>query len=597
MKLHVYALVVSLSTTTSVVEGKITATLKKEVVSSPRSHEITDVSTLPDDFHWGNVNNTNFLTESRNQHIPQYCGSCWAHGTLSSLADRLKIASNAQGVDAILAAQVLINCGGGGSCEGGDVGGVFDYIQKHGIPDETCQNYEAVDGECQPYGICENCSPSSDKSTPNCTAVKKYRKYTLDEYGKADGGSNFDAVGNKLSNADKLKAEIFARGPLACGIDATDKLEAFGTTTSISSYPGEIFEQTTLLPMPNHILSIVGWGKDQDLNTEYWWLRNSWGTYWGDNGYAKIKMHEHNLGVEGSCSWATPVPETVEPKSSDYIEPRSYFDYGARNTYFESEEPIELVLSPRPRPEDAPASFDIRNISDVSYASIDRNQHIPQYCGSCWAHGTTSALSDRFALAKNGSFPQINLSPQHMVNCEKNNSNGCEGGDPTAVYPYIHSTGIVDETCQNYQAKDLECTPENVCINCSPKKSIGCYAMGSPAGENNFTTFTVTEYGEVNGTDNMAAEIAARGPIACSIAVTPELEAYSGGIFEDETGVTAHMHTVSVSGYGTDSEGKDYWLVRNSWGTYWGETGWFRIVKGTNNLGIESRCVWAVPAV
>ncbi len=115
---------------------------------------------------------TNFLTESRNQHIPQYCGSCWAHGTLSSLADRLKIASGAQGVDAILAAQVLINCNGGGSCEGGDVGGVFDYLEKTGVPDETCQNYEAVDGECKPYGICETCSPSTDKSKPNCTAVK-----------------------------------------------------------------------------------------------------------------------------------------------------------------------------------------------------------------------------------------------------------------------------------------------------------------------------------------------------------------------------------------------------------------------------------------
>jgi len=96
------------------------------------------------------------------------------------------------------------------------------------------------------------------------------------------------------------------------------------------------------------------------------------------------------------------------------------------------------------------------------------------------------------------------------------------------------------------------------------------FYAGSPAGENNYTTYFVSEYGEVNGTENMAAEIAARGPIACSIAVTPEFEAYTGGIFKDTTGATAHMHSVAVSGYGTDSEtNQDYWIVRNSWGTYW----------------------------
>lgn len=42
---------------------------------------------------------------------------------------------------------------------GGQPGGVYEYIHKHGIPDETCQNYEADDRDCKPLGICENCSP------------------------------------------------------------------------------------------------------------------------------------------------------------------------------------------------------------------------------------------------------------------------------------------------------------------------------------------------------------------------------------------------------------------------------------------------------
>ena len=87
-----------------------------------------------------------------------------------------------------------------------------------------------------------------------------------------------------MTSAQRLKAEIQQNGPLACGIHATDKLEAYGTTTSVDSYPGGIFSQTELFPpMANHILSIVGWGKDEDVGKEYWILRNSWGTYWGLN--------------------------------------------------------------------------------------------------------------------------------------------------------------------------------------------------------------------------------------------------------------------------------------------------------------------------
>lgn len=45
--------------------------------------------------------------------------------------------------------------------QGGNPYGVYEYAAKYGIPDETCQNYEAIDRECKPYGICETCSPGS----------------------------------------------------------------------------------------------------------------------------------------------------------------------------------------------------------------------------------------------------------------------------------------------------------------------------------------------------------------------------------------------------------------------------------------------------
>jgi len=92
----------------------------------------------------------------------------------------------------------------------------------------------------------------------------------------------------------------------------------------------------------------------------------------------------------------------------------------------------------------------------------------------------------------------------------------------------------------------------------------------------------------------MIKEITARGPIVCGVCVTPDFEAYTGGVFVDKTNCTSLDHAVAVSGYGTDS-GTPYWIVRNSWGTYWGEQGWFRIVRGTGDLGITATCNYGVP--
>jgi cathepsin X len=160
--------------------------LRGEKVTGPRAHELIRVADLPANHDWRNVNGTNFLTESRNQHIPQYCGSCWAFGTLSSLNDRLKIANKAAYPDTILAPQVLINCGGGGSCEGGDVGGVFEYMEQHGLPDETCQNYEAVDNlnPCDTLGVCETCVPTAPGSPKNCTKIEDPALWTSSSDGE-----------------------------------------------------------------------------------------------------------------------------------------------------------------------------------------------------------------------------------------------------------------------------------------------------------------------------------------------------------------------------------------------------------------------------
>jgi cathepsin X len=98
----------------------------------------------------------------------------------------------------------------------------------------------------------------------------------------------------------------------------------------------------------------------------------------------------------------------------------------------------------------------------------------------------------------------------------------------------------------------------------------------------------------VKGEDAMMQEIFQRGPIACGIAVPEALENYTSGIFFDETGDMNIVHDVSVVGYGVEN-GVKYWTVRNSWGTHFGEDGFFRVVRGVNNINIESDCSWATP--
>ena len=93
---------------------------------------------------------------------------------------------------------------------------------------------------------------------------------------------------------------------------------------------------------------------------------------------------------------------------------------------------------------------------------------------------------------------------------------------------------------------------------------------------------------------NMMQEIYQRGPIACGIAVTQALEDYTGGIFCDTTGDLQTVHDISVVGYGVEN-GQPFWTVRNSWGTHWGEQGFFRLCRGVNNLNIESDCSWGTP--
>lgn len=102
--------------------------------------------------------------------------------------------------------------------------------------------------------------------------------------------------------------------------------------------------------------------------------------------------------------------------------------------------------------------------------------------------------------------------------------------------------------------------------------------------------------------DLMMDRLVNNGPIAVSFMVYNDFLHYKGGVYQ-HTGLTSKFnpfeitnHVVLVVGYGFDSElGQKYWLVKNSWGTSWGEDGFFRIMKGVDECAIESIAVESFP--
>lgn len=252
----------------------------KEIIKSPQPKDYIKSGDLPLNWDWRNVSGVNYLTIDRNQHIPQYCGSCWSFATTSSLSDRVNIQRGSVWPQFNAAPQQLINCDGGGTCDGGDPAEAMSWIAQNHLVDETCAPYQATNGlACNPR--CKTCNPDG-----TCQQITNYRNITVLETGKVTG-------------AKDIMAEVYARGPVACSIDATNALEA---------YTSGIFEEFKLVPVPNHIVSIVGWGYSEQAQKSYWIVRNSWGAYYGMTGYFQIVQGDfwNNLGIELDCVWGVP---------------------------------------------------------------------------------------------------------------------------------------------------------------------------------------------------------------------------------------------------------------------------------------------------
>merc|ERR1712110_912481 len=210
-----------------------------------------------------------------------------------------------------------------------------------------------------------------------------------------------------------------------------------------------------------------------------------------------------------------------------------------------------------------------------------------QQCGSCAAFGAIAAIDTCFYFANNVLYDD--LSEQHLMDCAYGHNYydsegawgafGCDGAWPQSYYDWIinkNAGRVEQEDCEPYTAQDHTCADDD-----------SCNYMGA-----HMTGF----YNKWYTNEDEMKELVYISLVATTVFAS-YWGSYGGGVYDDSRCCEAVSdnnciwtlnHEISVVGYGTEG-GKDYWLVKNSWGKFWGDSGFMKIKRGTGHCGIGNQ--------
>jgi len=208
-------------------------------------------------------------------------------------------------------------------------------------------------------------------------------------------------------------------------------------------------------------------------------------------------------------------------------------------------------------------------------------------CGSCYAVATAEMMQSRMnIIGGKKARKNSDISPERVLKCAFY-AQGCHGGFPFLAAKYHQDFGSVTEKVQPYRAQDGKC----------PAPLQQTQYVGRAVGHK-----YVGGYYGASSEKAMMRELFDHGPLVVGFEVGLGFSSYSSGVFHTKERLPEKNHwkrvnhAVLVVGYGEDN-GMPYWLVKNSWGSFWGENGYFRIKRGDDNLNVEHMAVAAYPTV
>ncbi|XP_014233776.1 cathepsin L1-like [Trichogramma pretiosum] len=211
-------------------------------------------------------------------------------------------------------------------------------------------------------------------------------------------------------------------------------------------------------------------------------------------------------------------------------------------------------------------------------------------CGSCWAFAAAGALEGQYYV-QTGELTQ--LSAQTLLDCTTVYGNsGCRGGSATLSYQYVvldrRAEGLETAEARPYLGHSEDCPPEaRVNFTTNATTTMTTTTKEETVADTQPSYVLVPEV-------YLRHAVATAGPIASAIdALHNSFRFYSEGVFFESECTEALDHAVLIVGYGSDPRHGDYWLVKNSWGTAWGESGYFRIKRDDkNHCGIATEATY-----